>query len=102
MRSVSFLTISLLLLSCIGAHSGRGEEPSLELFGIKSGQIEYQVEGSSSGTETLFWDDWGRNQARYSHVQPPVLESPLHVLQISTPQEIIWINLEKKTGLVFP
>lgn len=33
-------------------------------FLVKSGLIEYELSGVRSGTETLYWDDWGMLQAR--------------------------------------
>jgi hypothetical protein len=31
-------------------------------FEIKSGKVEYKIDGETKGTKTLWWDDYGRQQ----------------------------------------
>ena len=38
-------------------------------YQVKSGIIEYQVSGMQTGTETLYFDDWGWSEATYTQVE---------------------------------
>lgn len=42
------------------------QEPSLKLYGLKSGIIEYKYAGNQVGKSTLYFDDYGNKSAAYT------------------------------------
>ena len=42
---------------------------SMRRYAIKSGVIEYKVSGIQTGTETIYFDDWGMKEAKYSKTE---------------------------------
>ncbi len=44
-------------------------EQEFKRYGIKSGIIEYELSGAQSGKETVYFDDWGYREAKYSETE---------------------------------
>jgi len=49
------LFLSFILLICVFAQA-----ENLQVFGVKSGKIVYELGGNNSGTKTVWFDDYGR------------------------------------------
>lgn len=45
------------------AHS---KDTGFKRYNVKSGIVVYQLSGMQKGTETLYWDDYGKREARYT------------------------------------
>ena len=43
-------------------------------YNIKSGIIEYEMKGVQTGTQTLYFDDWGKKEATYSEQETKLWE----------------------------
>ena len=50
--------ISLIILACVITGSA-GEKANI--FAIKSGSIKYNLSGSTTGTKTMYWNNYGEN-----------------------------------------
>jgi hypothetical protein len=66
LRSLTLITLAGL--SGLALPTGARAGGSFQRYGIESGIVEYAVTGGRSGTETLYFDDWGRREARYGEV----------------------------------
>ncbi len=56
------LTVALLLACSPAALP----ESGYKRYGLESGIIEYEVSGTKTGKETLYFDRWGAREAKYS------------------------------------
>ncbi len=65
-------------------------------YQIKSGVIEYRLEGMRSGTEKVYWDDWGVKEARYTKATLNLMGVAQEVEErlISTPDVIYTIDVK--------
>ena len=83
-KVVYFLILTGVLFSFCAANSsepgsGENEEPStaennesptsttVKRYGIESGIIEYEVSGMQTGTETVYFTDWGLKEAKFTN-----------------------------------
>ncbi len=100
----SIFCIALLLVSCNsdpaaeGANGDSGE--AYKRYLVESAIIEYELSGKQSGTETLYFDQWGWREGKYTNSEFSVANftqksSTLTLLQ---GKWIYNINLETKTG----
>ena len=46
-----------------------GNDDAIRRYPIKSGIIEYKVSGLQTGTETIYFDDWGMKEAKYTKTE---------------------------------
>jgi hypothetical protein len=69
-------------------------------FDVKSGRIEYKIDGKTKGTKTLWWDDFGRLQYEHTHTSTKLLgiATKEDKLVVRTTEWIYEINLLEKTG----
>lgn len=44
-------------------------QKTIQKYGIKSGIIEYTYSGSAKGTETIYFEDYGMNEVKYSNFE---------------------------------
>ncbi|MEZ4752795.1 MAG: hypothetical protein R3A13_00555 [Bdellovibrionota bacterium] len=52
------------------------EDNSAHRYDVKSGIIEYTVSGARVGIETLYFDDWGKTEARVSKTSTNLTDTP--------------------------
>lgn len=69
-------------------------------FDVKSGRIEYKIDGKTKGTKTLWWDDFGRFQYEHTLTSTKLMgiTSKEDKLVVRTKEWIYEINLLEKTG----
>ncbi len=69
-------------------------------YGIKSGVIEYEVSGAQSGTETIYFDDWGYREAKYTETELSFggFSQMTKTLTILEGKTIYTIDLSTNTG----
>jgi hypothetical protein len=109
MKSIYSLIILLLIISpsnfqSIGEKTGAanaaqsGQEA--KRYKIKSGIIEYKITGMQSGTEILYFDDWGRKEAKYTNTEISVMniKQKQNQLGILDGNITYTIDLDRKTG----
>ncbi len=62
---------TLLLTNLFLLFSFFNSSPDQEFkrYGVKSGIIEYELSGAQSGKETIYFDDWGYREAKYSETE---------------------------------
>lgn len=71
-----------------------------KVFDIKSGVVEYQLDGMSKGTKTLWFDDYGRLQCTHTITTTKLMgiTNKEEKLEIRNHQWIYTIDLIEKTG----
>ncbi len=91
---VMMLSASLLV---VGQKKSVKDE---KVFEIKSGVIEYQVEGMSKGTKTLWFDDFGRLQCIRTITTTKVMgfSTKDDKLEIRTHEWMYSVDMKEKTG----
>lgn len=69
-------------------------------YHIKSGIIEYDVSGASTGTETVYFDDYGIKEAKYSNQEINMMgiQQKTNQIIISNSEYIFTLNVDTKTG----
>ncbi len=72
----------------------------LKKYQIKSGIIEQKIEGTVTGTQTTYFDDYGIKEATYTKNTMKILgiSKSTETLTISDKDWTIDINLDEKTG----
>ncbi len=88
------------LMLCVSATQGFAAE---KRYRIRSGIIEYEQNSAQvQGTETLYWTDYGRREARYQNTTTKVFGIKNTVNDVSILDEELMYNYDpiKKTGSV--
>lgn len=72
----------------------------LRLYKVKSGIVEYQVNGAQSGSETLYFDNWGMNAATFTNTTISMMgfTQTTNSLKLLDGEWTYNIDLDKKTG----
>lgn len=82
------VTLSMaIILAVITANS----QVTKEIYGIKSGYVEYELSGNATGTKRLWWDDYGAKTRTE-------IESKLVTKMFGISQETITNSVEIKNG----
>ncbi len=74
---------------------------SFKRYHVKSGVVEYKLDGMRTGTETLYWDDWGVKEARYTKATVNLIGVSQEVDEwlIFTPDVIYTIDQSANTAV---
>lgn len=72
----------------------------IKRYKVKSGIIEYKIEGAINGTETVYFDDWGIKEAKINKTEIKMMgfKTETHTLTITDKDWGYNINLDDKTG----
>ena len=65
----ALVLIALLALPAISEEAGKR-------YDVKTGIIEYKISGVQSGTETLYFDDWGRTESKVTKINTNFPNTP--------------------------
>lgn len=70
-------------------------------FQAKSGIVEYRLTGARTGTETLYWDDWGQRQARMTKASITMMgvTQTTDDWVITLPDVVYTIDMKTKTAM---
>lgn len=70
-------------------------------FQVKSGVVEYALSGMRSGTEVLYWDDWGERQSRCTKASISMMgmTQTSDDCVISLPDVVYTIDMKTKTAM---
>lgn len=73
----------------------------VKYFQAKSGMVEYQLTGARTGTETLYWDDWGQRQARLTKASVTTMgfTQTTDDWVITLPDVVYTIDMKTKTAM---
>ncbi len=73
-------------------------------YDVKSGIIEVKTNSLGGGRDLVYFDDYGRREARYSIVSGVVAGQKLETVnvEIRTPEKIYRWDAKKKTGFITP
>ena len=94
-KAIAIITVLAMLFSI---HSfGQND---LRYYKAKSGIIEYKLSGNTKGKETLYFDDHGRMEARYTEAETSMLgmTSKQNSLTIRVDTILYSIDLNEMTG----
>lgn len=67
MRFTAMIALAIVLLSLAAADDS--ENTIQKRYAIESAVVEYSLEGMQTGSEVLYFKDWGQTEARYSDAQ---------------------------------
>lgn len=95
----AFLTIIAIAFTVMGFTQNE-DYMNMKQFDVKSGKIEYKIEGKTKGTKTLWFDDYGRYQYEYTVTTTKMfgMTSKTESLKIRDKEWMYDINLVEKTG----
>ena len=97
--------LMLLMLSCLNFSCTPKTRPEKKVefkrYEIQSGILEFDVRGERQGSETLFFDEWGMREARYSKMQGTVGEAAqdFEQLTVMAGEWITNVDLKRKEGV---
>ncbi len=96
---LSHLTVVLILLSVLCA-----QENNIKVYTVKSGIIEYKYSGSMSGTETVYFDNYGQKETKYQNIEVSIMgtKQKMNKTIYSTLESIITVDNNTKTGMKIP
>jgi hypothetical protein len=60
------LTFSFIITGCSSTNADSSYD---KRYKIKAAMVEYSLSGSQTGAETLYFDDWGKREVRYTQTQ---------------------------------
>lgn len=102
MKIPSFYLV-LLLLFIVNANTHSVESAQKRYPKSKCGIIKYKISGKKTGTEVLYYDDWGNREARYSETTMELMGTTISrntlTLLENNGQWINTIDLNTRTGL---
>lgn len=92
----------LSVMAIVFAMLGFAQEDYMNMkqFDVKSGKIEYKIEGKTKGTKTLWFDDYGRYQYEHTVTSTKMfgMTTKAESLKIRDKEWMYDINLVDKTG----
>lgn len=102
MKLLSFyLVFFLICITCSIAYSDSNIQKRYPKS--KSGIIKYEITGSRVGTEVVYYDDWGRREARYTKTTMELMGSTINRNTLTLLEEngqwITTLDLNTRTGL---
>ena len=108
LRLITLLFFFLLAVTCVKSIAGNKIEnqdikksiSKMKRYGVKKARIEYTLSGTQTGTETLYFDEWGMREAKYTKTELKIL-GITQKTNTATFIEDTWIytvDLDKKTG----
>jgi hypothetical protein len=94
------LLLSIILTITMGLFAQNTKLKDAKPFEIKSGKVEYKIDGKTKGTKTLWWDDYGRLQHEYKKTSTKMMgiTTKEETLNIRSSEWMYTINLIEKTG----
>jgi hypothetical protein len=94
------LLLSIILTFTMGLFAQNTKLKDAKPFEIKSGKVEYKIDGKTKGTKTLWWDDYGRLQHEYKKTSTKMMgiTTKEETLNIRSSEWMYSINLVDKTG----
>jgi hypothetical protein len=98
MRHLFKITLFVIATASIGMHSFAQDE--MMMFKAKSGILEYKLSGKTTGTETVYFDNHGRREARFTESTTTILgmTTTEKTLNIKLDSVVYSIDLKEKTG----
>lgn len=102
MNQPTLLIISTLVLASIASTQAQQSKTTVKRYKVKSGIIEFAMTGMQNGKEILYFDDWGRVEAKYTNTEMSVMgvKQKNHTLTILRDGKTYSIQLDEKTGTV--
>ncbi|MCC7317730.1 MAG: hypothetical protein IT219_04315, partial [Bacteroidales bacterium] len=90
----------ILILSTLPIMAQQGALKNEKVFEIKSGKVEYAIEGKTKGTKTFWFDDYGRLQCELKKTSTKMfgMTTKEEALTIRNKEWMYSINLIDKTG----
>lgn len=92
--------MAMLLCFALALTAQNEDYMNMKQFDVKSGKIEYKIEGKTKGTKTLWFDDYGRYQYEHTVTTTKMfgMTSKEEHLKIRDKEWAYDINLIEKTG----
>jgi hypothetical protein len=80
--------------------AGAANAPAYKRYAIESAIVEYSVSGAQQGTETLYFDRWGRREAKLSNTAISLagITQEQNTLTLTEGELIYNINLDQRSG----
>jgi len=74
--------------------------PKYKRYKIKSGIVKYKVSGTMTGTETMYFDEWGHKEAKFSKTEMKIfgMVQKSNKLTILDGKNVFDIDLDKRTA----
>ena len=89
-----------LLVICLFVLISNAYSIDIKKYQIKSGIIEYKIEGMSNGSEIVYFDDYGIKEARFTKTEAKIMgfTTTANTITITDKDWSYNINLDEKTG----
>lgn len=94
------LWFGVTLSACESGSSTKNTDSS-HRYGIASGEISYRLDGLQQGYETVYFDQWGAREARYTKATQKIgsgMDRKIDRLMITDKEWIYTIDFIEKTG----
>lgn len=94
------LTLAILMTIALASTAQNEDYMNMKQFDVKSGKIEYKIEGKTKGTKTLWFDDYGRFQYEHTVTTTKMfgMTTKEERLRIRDKEWMYDLNLVDKTG----
>lgn len=94
------LTLAILMTIALASTAQNEDYMNMKQFDVKSGKIEYKIEGKTKGIKTLWFDDYGRFQYEHTVTTTKMfgMTTKEERLRIRDKEWMYDLNLVDKTG----
>jgi len=98
--TIKNLIIGLLLVSAISLNA----QVTRNMYGFKSGHVEYELTGTTTGTKSLWWDDYGAKSRTETNAITVIKmfgmknETTTNTVSIINGDNLWFVNLDENTG----
>lgn len=102
MKTIKFIFPSLLCMILVVHTTSYGQKKgSIFYYPVKSAYMENVYSGTTTGTETWYMDNNGKESARYSELTTKSMGSTTTTKQVTIQKDSVFytIDLDKKTGV---
>lgn len=99
MRKISLFIIAMAFVSTLAMAQNKAQR-----FAIKSGHITWELSGNTTGTKSLWWDDYGNktrteeNTVTVTRILGMRSETKTHTVTITKGDQFWSVNMEDNTG----
>lgn len=102
MKTNIFILLVSMAIAPFYSHSiAQNSKNTQNMYKIKSGMIEYKMSGKTTGSETMYFDDYGRKTATFTETNTKVLgmSSSENTIEIRVDSVLYVVNMDEKTGV---
>ena len=103
MKKLTIFALAIGFILCANILKAQ-DEPEFKNYNMISGYVEYKLSGVQTGTQELYFEEYGKYEAKYSKGEYDYMgqKGTFNQVNIITPEAVYSIDLNKSQGVKLP